>query len=269
MLREKLLSGKLKKHSEQLNKFVAGFFDTDGCVGIALDKRWVKVYAKITQAASKDPDFEVMRALQKHYNIGYITYSIPSMENAASFCDWVMNINDCKKLFNIIGKHLLVKYYYYKECIFIYDELACTQINRTAYEELREYFECFKKQSSFPRVPKHLSYAYTSGALAGDGHFRCVKRGNRNELNIEIHNNSEDLVAAFKQSFRGTYLKNKPNCFKWRRNLGSQNRSFALDFLPKIRKSMLLITKRNVIDRMLSFHEPPAETKQDGLFTGK
>ena len=54
MLREKLLGGKLRKHSEQLNKFVAGFFDTDGCVGVTLDKGYLKLYSKITQASSKD-----------------------------------------------------------------------------------------------------------------------------------------------------------------------------------------------------------------------
>ena len=71
MLREKLLSGNLRKHSEQLNKFVSGFFDTDGCIGVTLDKGYLKIYSKITQASSKDPDFEVMRALNNHYKLSY------------------------------------------------------------------------------------------------------------------------------------------------------------------------------------------------------
>lgn len=265
MLLEKLLSGKLKKHSEQLNKFVAGFFDTDGSVMMALDKKWFRVTVKITQASSKDPDFEVMRALHRHYKLGYLTYSIPPMENSAGCCDWVMGTEDSKKFFNIIGKHLLVKYNYYVECLWLFDEIRGTQLTKEAYNEIKEYLICFRKNSKFPRIPKHLSWSYTAGVISGDGHWRYSKRQNKNELNVEIVSTSIELIDSFKSSFKGTYRLQKENLYKWRRNLGKQNRNFAIKFLPKIRKYTLLKTKRDVIDRMLSFHQLPAETKQDNL----
>lgn len=265
MLLEKLLSGKLRKHSEQLNKFVAGFFDTDGSVMVALDKKWFRVTSKITQASSKDPDFEVMRALQKHYNLGYLTFTIPKMENSAGCCDWVMGIKDSRKFFNLIGKHLLVKYNYFVECLWIYEELKETPITKEAYLEIKEYCTCYRRNSKFPRIPKHLSFSYTAGIISGDGHWRCSQKENINELNVEIVSTSLELIESFVRSYKGTYRLQKPGLYKWRRNLGKQSANFSKEFLPKIRKYTILKTKRDVIDRMLKFHKLPAETKQDDL----
>ena len=262
MLREKLLSGKLRKHSEQLNKFVAGFFDTDGCVGITLDKQWLKVYCKITQAASKDPDFEVMRALCSHYKLGYIVYTIPSNPNCASCSDWILNISDSHKFFNLIGKHLLVKYKYFEECLWIYNELKGIKITKEAYQEIREYLDCFKSKSLFPRIPKHLSWSYAAGVLCGDGHFRCKNTKRQKVLEVELYNNSEQLVQSFCSSFRGTMLVKSDNCYKWRRSLGKNSRIFSIRFLDRLKGFMLLKTKRDVVFRMLEFHKLPAETKQ-------
>ena len=69
----KLLSGSLRKnrkHSEQLNKYLAGLVDTDGCISLFFYKtrttglQRVSVTVNLTQAATNDPDFEVIRALQ-------------------------------------------------------------------------------------------------------------------------------------------------------------------------------------------------------------
>ena len=260
MLREKLLGGNLRKHSEQLNKFVAGFFDTDGCVGITLDKGCIRIFSKITQASSKDPDFEVMRALHKHYNLGYLFYSIPELENSAGVCDWILNVNDSKKLFNQLGKHLLVKYNYFIECLWIYNELQGLRLNQTQYEELKEYLDCIKRRSKLQRIPKHLSWSYVAGLLSGDGHYRC-KLGSHNELEVEFYGMSYSLMEQFLKAFKGTVREKRPEFYKWRKSLGKNSRQFATEFLPKMRKYTLLITKRNVIDRMLQFHKLPAETK--------
>lgn len=260
MLREKLLSGNLRKHSEQLNKFVAGFFDTDGCVGITLDKGYIKVYSKITQASSKDPDFEVMRALKNHYEMGYLFLSIPEMENAAGACDWIMNINDSKKFFNQIGKHILVKYNYFKECLYFYDELKGFKLNSTQFEEIRDYLDCVKSLNQLQRIPKHLSWSYTAGLFCGDGHYRC-RLSNHNELEVEFYSMCLPIIELLIKAFKGTVREKRPEYFKWRRSLGKGSKQFAVYFLPKIRKYTVLKTKRDVIDRMLKFHELPAETK--------
>lgn len=264
MLREKLLSGKLRTHSEQLNKFVAGFFDTDGCVGLVLDRGYIRVYSKITQAASKDPDLEVMRALKKHYGLGYISYVIPSMDNAASYCDYTLSINDSKKFFNLIGKHLLVKYKYFRECIWFYDELKGLKLTQVQFEEIKEYLDCIKKSNILQRIPKHLSWSYVAGLLSGDGHYRCSLK-DKNELTVELYGTSLPLMGLFEKSFKGTIREKRPDYYKWRRSLGKSNSQFAIEFLHKVRKYTLLITKRDVIDRMIRFHKLPAETKYGGV----
>ena len=267
MLREKLLSGKLRKHSEQLNKFVAGFFDTDGCVGVTLDKGYLKLYSKITQASSKDPDLEVMRALCNHFNLGYIFYVIPEMESASSYCDWILNINDSKKLFNIIGKHLLVKYDYFVECLWLYEELKGFKLTSSQYEEIKEYLDCIKNLNTLPRIPKHLSWSYIAGLLCGDGHYRC-KLAQKNELTVEFYGTCALLMHLLVKSFKGTVIEKRPNYYKWRRSLGKSNSQFAIMFLHKVRKYTLLITKRDVIVRMINFHKLPAETKYEGGVSG-
>ena len=260
MLREKLLSGNLRKHSEQLKKFVSGFFDTDGCVGVALDKGYLKIYSKITQASSKDPDFEVMRALNNHYQLGYVSFYIPGMKNSAGVCDWVMNISDSKKFFNLIGKHLLVKREYFEECIFLYEELKGLKLNQTQYEEIKEYLSCIKSKNTIYRKPKHLSWAYVAGLLCGDGHFRC-KLSKTNELEVELYSTCRPLLEQIVKCFKGTIREKRKDYFKWRRSLGKGSHQFAIWFLPKIRKYSLLETKRSVMNRMLVFHKLPAETK--------
>lgn len=263
MLREKLLGGKLRKHSEQLNKFVAGFFDTDGCVGVTLDKGYLKLYSKITQASSKDPDLEVMRALYKHFNLGYISYVIPEMENGSAYCDWILNISDSKKLFNVIGKHLLVKYNYFVECIWLQEELKGLRLTNNQYEEIKEYLSCIKNLNTLQRIPKHLSWSYVAGLLCGDGHYRC-KLAQKNDLTVELYGVCYPLMELFIKAFKGTVREKRPNYYKWRRSLGKSNAQFAVAFLHKVRKYTLLVTKRDVIDRMIKFHKLPAETKYEG-----
>ena len=265
MLLEKLLSGKFRKHSEQLNKFVAGFFDADGSIYIYEDRGNIGLRASIGQSASKDPDFEVMRALQKHYNLGRIIYYLPpDGENQASACMWNLSTTDSKKLYNLIGKHLLIKATHFENLIWIQEECKGCPVKG----DIREFSDCSRKHSKYLKRPKHISWAYAAGYIAGDGHLRCktYKRSNSqypaNRLDIYVASGDEIIVQLFQESFKGnTRFSERDNTFMWYRGLGKHNTLFAMKFLPKIRKYMLLKTKRNVIDRMLDFHRLPTETK--------
>lgn len=268
MLRDKLLSGKLKKHSEQLNKFVAGFFDADGCVTLSRHHEgYLQITSKITQAASKDPDFEVMRSLMSHYGIGRLYFSLPA--KGASYSDWQMTKADSKIFFNRIGKHLLIKKRTFEDALYFVEELKGVKLTKEAFDEIQEYISCTRGgDMPLARVPKHLSWAYTAGILAGDGHFRCAlgrkyKGWLRNELTVELSNNSKAIMDVMKSSFRGNYRLKDTNCYKWCRGMGVGSRGYSVRFLSKIKRYMLLDPKLDTINRMLQFHkELPAETKQ-------
>lgn len=259
MLREKLLSGKLKKHSEQLNKFVAGFFDTDGSIFIYKDREHLAVRASIAQAASNDPDFEIMRALHKHYKMGTLVYYFNTAGTSA--CQLNLNMKETAKLFNIIGKHLVIKATYYETCLYIVEEKL--KLSNPQYQDLRCMLKQDRAGSKYFKKPKHLSWAYTAGVLAGDGHLRCkrYKRKDRpqhkcNRLDVIVELADKILVDLLHESFKGSVNKNLTHdWWRWQRGLGAANKKFALKFIPKVRKYMLLITKRDVLDRMLDFHK--------------
>jgi len=265
MLREKLLSGKLKKHSEQLNKFVAGFFDTDGSVFIFKDRNRIYIRSAIAQAASNDPDFEVLRALQRHYKFGTLTYYLGKK---TSMCSWTLNSKDSKKLFNVIGKYLMIKARYFETCISIDKEKL--DLSKEQYDDLKSLMKIDRKYSKYLKKPKHLSHAYTAGVIAGDGHVRCksfIRRDRPqhacNRLDVIVELGDTILPELLLESFKGSMNKiNGHDWWRWQRGLGKMNKKFAMKFIPKIRKYMLLETKRNVLDRMLNFHALPAETKQ-------
>lgn len=260
MLREKLLGGKLRKHSEQLNKFVAGFFDSDGSVFVYKDRSSLGLRSCIVQSASKDPDFEVMRALQRHYGLGRLTYSTP--EKGSAMIEWSMSAKDSKIFFSLIGKHLCIKATHFDNMIWLWDN--CRSLGIT--EDIEDFKRCSRKSSKYFKKPKHLSWAYTAGYIAGDGHLQCRKHKRPDRprdyyirKSVIVASGDEIIVDLFKESFKGnkTY-SDRDHTWRWERSLGLKNKKFSDRFLRKIRPSMLLITKRDVIDRLL---ELPAETE--------
>ena len=155
MLREKLLSGKLSKHSEQLNKFVAGFFDSDGSVYLCRDRGAIALRCSINQSAAKDPDFEIMRSLHRHYSLGTLNYV--DVKKGSAQCSWRFGATDSKKLFNLIGKHLLIKATHFKNCINSYNSKTFM---------VDEEYKNSRNNSTYLKRPKHISWAYLSGLIS-------------------------------------------------------------------------------------------------------
>jgi len=182
----KLLSGKLRenrKHSEQLNKYVAGLIDTDGCISLffyktrATGKQRLSVVLDITQSAANDPDFECLRALRNFYNLGSVSFSIPESEKKTSCCHWVLRDKDAKILFNRLGKHLRLKGTHFDNMVWVSDQHSeIEDIPNKVVEELKEFRECSRNNTSYLKMPKHLSWAYVAGVIAGDGCIRLSQR---------------------------------------------------------------------------------------------
>jgi hypothetical protein len=249
MLREKLLSGKLDKHSEQLNKFLAGFFDSDGSIFLYKDRDHITIRATIAQSASKDPDFEIMRALKNHYKLGSLIFYIQPL--GSSMCAWNLGKTDSLKLFGLIGKYLCIKGTYFKYCI---DCLSSKEFDKGKQKVNRI-------ESIYLKKPKHLSWSYLAGLIAGDGHLQFKKYNGHNKINVCIASGDFVIIDLLMENFKGHYQQ-QDGCYIWRHPLGKSNKPFAINFLRRIRKFMLLNTKRDVIDRILAFHKVPAETER-------
>lgn len=259
----KLHTGSLKKHSEQLNKFVAGLFDADGYVGFDFCRGKIQL-----QSGLGLTDKELIESLQRHFKTGTIIETVSENVNHSPFYRWVMRSKDSKKFFNLIGKHMRIKATHFRNLIEIHSELECEVLSDELIGSLKEISKESRKNSRWLRHPKHPSYAWVAGYLAGDGHFEFKRGTNRNpkEMVVRVssvcHKDDGYIQHFLCRAFGGSVIQptNKPHLI-WRRSLGKGNTKFATEFLKKLRLYMCLEKKFIVIDEMIKFHEQLAETK--------
>ena len=264
----KLLSGKLRenrKHSEQLNKYVAGLIDTDGSISLffyktrTTGKQRLSVVLDITQSARNDPDFECLRALRDFYNLGSVSFSIPEGDQRTSVCHWILRDKDAKILFNRLGKHLRLKGTHFDNMVWISNEHNDIEdIPEKVIEELKEFRECSRNNTSYLKMPKHLSWAYVAGVIAGDGCIRLSQREGINyieaRLKITQSDREEKFLNLFKRDFKGN-IYHINSWIDWERNLGLRDSSFAVPFLKNIRKYIVHERKYHLINDILDLHE--------------
>lgn len=268
----KLISGKLRekrKHSEQLNKYVAGLIDADGWASFSFPewdgKYYCHVVVGIKQAASNDDDFTVLRSLQSYFNLGRIYYQVSERDERSSTASWMLSSKDSAALYNRVGKHLRVKATHLSNLLWVRKELEGFRITREQREELRAFSKCSRKNSKWLKHPKHPSWSWLAGYLDGDGcyQYKERKRGrygkvyNETQLCVSANAYIDDihLLNFLKKAFKGSIYNYDNDVYEWRRNLGKMNELFALPFLKKMRKYSCLKKKYLQIDAMIKYHE--------------
>lgn len=263
----KLLSGKLKKHSEQLNKFLAGLFDADGCVMLNFDSRgYINLQWKLAQSNVTDTDFEMLRGLQKHYGKGNLYYYTPTDERKSPVCEWRAFGMDAIYMSSHLKKHSRIKAQHIDNLEYVYLELRGFKYTDTQAQEIKDYSECSRKHSKWLKHPKHPSWAWMAGIMAGDGHFRFRQKLREfrngeymsNDLLIKLtgHEDDRDTFEFIKKAFKGRIVDYKEGKgIYWIRSMGKNSESFALPFLKNIRKYMCLKKKYETINKMIDFHE--------------
>lgn len=267
----KLLTGKLRenrKHSEQLNKYLAGLLDSDGSISLKIspDRRegYYRIYLSLSlgQSASVDDDFSLLRALRDFYNLGEVYYrDVPGDQHKSIVGVWRLAHKDSLILYNRVGKHLRIKGTHWDNLVWVTRELDKTIIPKVALDELKEYSKCSRDNSRWLKHPKHLSWAWVAGFLDGDGHYRFRERdrdgSTRTEMYITFNCAQSDRFIAdfFKVCFKGNVFINGVGLCIWKRNLGKESKSFAIDFLKKIRKYSCILYKYNTINKILEYHE--------------
>lgn len=259
----KLQSGQIKKHSEQLNKFVAGLFDADGYISFDFCRNKIQLQCGIGLI-----DENLIYSLQKHYKIGTIIVTDGKLASHSTFYKWVMRSKESKKFFNLIGKHLRIKATHFRNLVNIHTELEEETLQEDMISSLKEISKESRKNSKWLRHPKHPSYAWVSGYLAGDGHFEFKKGTKRNPREVVARASSvchkDDCFIQYflKTAFGGSVTTSHGgDHYIWRVSLGRGSAKFAVDFLKKLRLYMCMERKFIVIDDLIKFHEQPAETK--------
>lgn len=262
----KLVTGKLRenrKHSEQLNKYVAGLFDADGCISaeIRTDKRGMSLRASISAASSVDQDFQMLRSLQSFYNLGTLSYNFG--DSGTSQCCWYMSTKDSKIFFNLIGKHLRIKATHYQNMIWLFDNY-----NHILSEEDLAFIGNFRKksrvESRWLKHPKHLSVCWLAGYADGDGNYNL--RRSQNTLSLRIVSGDYHILDKLKEDFGGSIIENSVggNYKTWRRGLGKGHITFSLPLLRKLSQYSCIERKYNKIQEMITYLESTrvATTKQ-------
>lgn len=260
----KLVTGNLRErrvHSEQLNKYLAGLFDADGCITLErISGKYIHLRFTLSQAASVDNDFELLRSLKTFYNMGTLKYSISA--NGVSRCDWRLSSKDSKKMFGLLGKHLRIKGTHFQNMINIQKAYKGTVVSDEQWEKIREYRSESRRKSTWLKRPKHLAYSWVAGYLDGDGCYRF--RRSQNTLAIKAASDDLHILYKLQEDFKGSVLDSKSTYKVWRRGLGKGHIKFSLPFLKKMRHYSCNRQKYGKIQEMIDYLESTqvATTKQ-------
>lgn len=265
----KLLSGKLRekrKHSEQLNKMLAGLIDTDGCISMFFYKTRTtgKQRGKIVLTLSMT-EIPLVEALAAYYRLGSLSY--PTVRsNEQPIATWTLREKDTLILLGRILKHLRLKATHADNLMWLTRQLRDIE-DIPNVEELKEFVKCSREQTTYLKMPKHLSWSYVAGVIAGDGCIRVYQREGRKSpvCSVKVTQGDTKLLTLLRRDFKGGIYKNR-EWYDWERNLGIRDASFAVPFLKKIRQYMCHEGKYKRIEEILKFHE---EHKQQRLSKGK
>lgn len=266
----KIRNGKLKKHSEQLNKYVAGLIDADGSFSLKYKRMTTGKYAvylqfALCQSESNDEGLELLHALCKHYGVGKVYLESPREFTKSQAGRWVVSGKEAEKLANVLHKHLLVKASHLDNLRFITDSLKdFTIIN---CEDIKAYVKCSRNTSTWLKVPKHTSPAWLAGFIDGDGHYRArigrvrkYRDGSTaitNELTLYLGVQVSDgfIIKQLRKEYRGKIHSRKDGMLMWQLPLGRNSRSSAVPFLKSMRKFSCIKKKYNAIQKIIAFHE--------------
>lgn len=254
----KLVTGKLKethKHSEQLCKYIAGLFDSDGYIGLEFIKDSVYLRGGITQSATVDTDFRMLRSVKEFFNLGTLYYHY--QDNNVSCCSWRFSTKDAKLFYNRVGKHLRIKATHFLNLINKYNEIQTKKLSTKEREELQSFSKDSRSTSLWLKRPKHLSYAWVAGYLDGDGCYR-IRRKDGKIISMCVKAASHDLfiLDKLKEDFNGSINvqdKNSTLIKCWRRGLGKGHIKFAIPFLLQMQQYSCIENKYNKIQEMLKY----------------
>lgn len=257
-----------RKHSEVINKILAGYIDSDGSISLKINSEYLNINVYLSQAAVNDPDFEIIRSFQKFYNLGNLMFRFSLNEKESSRCDWKLGVKDSLKLFNLIGKHLVVKGTLFRDLIATYEEWVGKNITQEEFKILQEKQSFLRKHTGPLKKKKHPSWAWLAGYVAGDGHLCCRldrkrhkydKKVNKyydmtfNELFIDIVSDIKEPLEFLTEHFKGSIYPCRDTHFHWKRSLGKGNIDFSEEFLSKLKPYMLHPKKYETIKRMLGY----------------
>lgn len=265
---------------EELVKYLAGLLDADGSISFNFinpnkDKSAYTLSLKVSLASSSAVDVHgFVASLPELTGFG----SLRRYGDKSQFTGWTVTSRaNLEMLVPRLVKHMVVKARHLQRMFDTWKEKRGRLISVAECDELRE----FSKQSRYdpgPLKPKnHPSWAWLAGYLDGNGSYRSTrskcgtykgKQYYRWQTAVQAACHLGDAaVLDFIHKAHGGYVRphsKSPNCMVWERNLGKNDRSFALNFLPNLVSHSRL--KKHKIEQLISFHhqQRPSEQNPEG-----
>lgn len=252
--------------NESLVKYLAGLLDADGSLSFAFkhdENREGRYFIglRMNLASSKAVDEAgFIDSLPELTGIGTI---IKYGENRQFKTWFVSRRADLEILLPRVIKHMIIKAKHWQWMLDIWRDIREYQKTISVAERDALTVACkeSRRNNCGPLKPKnHPTWAWLAGYLDGDGCY-TYRHGTYNgykqwsmAVSAVAHINDICVLEFLQRSFGGQ-IKGQgqsENVLIWWRSLGYQNRSFALDFLPRIAKHSKL--KRRKIDAMIHHH---------------
>lgn len=252
--------------NESLVKYLAGLLDADGSTSFAFkeDANRPGLYfcrLSLHLASSTAVD-----------KLGFVS-TLPGLTGMGSVCsqgrnqqfvDWyVTKRADLEMLLPRLTKHMVIKAQHWHWMLETWRAMRAD--GKTCSAEERQALTEASKESRRTRVgplhaKNHPTWAWLAGYLDGDGcySYRAYDVNGYRQWTIHVsavaHANDASVLEFLERSFGGRIREKlgSGNVREWTRSLGYQNRSFALDFLPKLAKHSQL--KRHKIEAIIHHH---------------
>lgn len=239
----------MKEFTETEIKYLAGLLDADGYACLDFNKGYITFILGLELSESCDRDGRFIKSLSE--KVGSL--SSREREGWSKQNSWTVKKRaDVEKLLPRILKHMVIKAKHWNKLLDIFREYKA---NRISYETWLSLQETLKEREYGPlKLKKHPTWAWACGYIEGDGWFLTRDRGKYVEMHVGVvsHSDAQVGISLLHKAFGGIIKTDNKGYIRWIKNLGVQDHSFVVRFLPKLIQHSQL--KKHKMEKILSIH---------------
>lgn len=161
------------------DKYIAGFLDADGSIGVQFVAQSRKPQLSITFAQNTDQD-EVLHRIHEETGVGSICIRTSNLNTRYS--SLTIRGKDANMLLNRISQYLVIKRHFASIAVDVCNRL----IEKDEIPKIREYLKIHRYLPSLP-LPKHPTRGWTAGYLDGDGCISVSRLTGLGMANLVLH----------------------------------------------------------------------------------
>lgn len=223
-------------------KYLAGLLDADGTLNYKISHGCLYLRMSISASESIDKNHYIPSLANKFGIVYKREFSKEKPTWSDAYVWEVSRENDLNILLPRITKHMVIKGKIWRE---MYDTWLASKGKKI------NDIPVIKSEYGPIKPKKHPTWAWVAGYLDGDGCYFLSKKFRR--VTVQCHIKERQGVDLLYKAFGGYFTKrsNQPHLITWVRNLGSKDRSFALDFLAKMARHTHL--KKWKIEQLISY----------------